>query len=262
MAPWIIEHFPAHEVYVEPFGGAASVLLRKPVSNVEVYNDLDSEVYNLFKVLREKPLELIELLKLTPFSYEEFKKAYEEHSAINDVEKARRTIVKSFMGRGDSISDHKKTGFRNSKESNHSPSQSFNTYPECLKTIVSRLKTVIIENNDFLKVIDRYDGSDTLFYMDPPYTLPQRTSKHDYRHDFDEKDHVRFLSQILNVKGMVVVSGYENELYDKTLIGWTKKTKESQTNGSTLKTEAIWLCPKSAKAQNQLNLFGTYNERE
>lgn len=112
LAPWIISHFPAHRVYVEPFGGGASVLLRKPRVEREVYNDLDEDVVNLFQVLRDagRSGQLIELLRLTPFARTEFEDSYEPTS--DPVERARRLVVRSYMGFGSSVFVNHATGFR------------------------------------------------------------------------------------------------------------------------------------------------------
>lgn len=96
LAPWIISHFPKHSVYVEPFGGGASVLLRKKRSYAEVYNDLDEEIVNLFRICRDQGDKFVEALFLTPFSRTEFNKCYQE--APNDFERARHTVIRSFMG--------------------------------------------------------------------------------------------------------------------------------------------------------------------
>lgn len=109
LAPWIIQHMPPHRVYVEPFGGAASVLLRKPRTYAEVYNDMDGEIVNLFKVARDDSERLKHLLELTPFSRDEFAASYEPTS--NPIEQARRTVVRSFLGFG-SNAHAKATGFR------------------------------------------------------------------------------------------------------------------------------------------------------
>ena len=110
LAQWIIGHFPKHQAYVEPFGGAASVLIRKPVSYAEIYNDLDHTVVNFFKVLRsDRAQELVEVLRLTPFSRVEFMEAYGESD--DPVERARRLVIRSFMGFG-SNGHNRSTGFR------------------------------------------------------------------------------------------------------------------------------------------------------
>ena len=98
LAPWIISVFPEHRIYVEPYGGGASVLLRKARSYAEVYNDLDGEVVNVFRVVRDHGPCLKEKLYYTPFSRDEFKRSYEETD--DPIERARRTIARSFMGFG------------------------------------------------------------------------------------------------------------------------------------------------------------------
>lgn len=108
LAPWIISHFPEHRVYVEPFGGGASVLLRKPRSYAEIYNDLDSEIVNLFRMVRDRGAELAKLLTLTPYAREEYGTLHDDD---DPMEKARRTVIRSFMGFS-STSIHRNTGFR------------------------------------------------------------------------------------------------------------------------------------------------------
>ena len=121
LAPWIIGHLPPHRVYVEPFGGGASVLLRKPRSYAEVYNDLDGEMVNLFRMARDNGRELLELLRLTPFARDEFAKAYEQ--ASEPIEQARRTVIRAFMGFG-SNAHNRPTGFRsNSNRSGTTPAR-------------------------------------------------------------------------------------------------------------------------------------------
>src|SRR6185312_12415259 len=112
--PWIISHFPDHEIYVEPFGGGASVLLQKPRSKREIINDIDLEIVNLYRVMRNAWPELERLLKLTPHSRVEYQDAYEDSNDM--VEQARRTLVKSYFGIGYS-QFHKGNGMRTSKTS-------------------------------------------------------------------------------------------------------------------------------------------------
>ena len=97
IAPWIIEHMPAHRVYVEPFGGAASVLLRKPRSKIEVYNDLDDEIVGIFQLLQDPAqcARLIRMLARTPYSRREFEMAFKP--STDPVIRAKRAIVRAFM---------------------------------------------------------------------------------------------------------------------------------------------------------------------
>ena len=179
LAPWIISHFPPHRIYVEPFGGAASVLLRKQRSYAEVYNDLDDEVVNLFRVLRDDPQSngytLIDFLIHTPFARTEFEEAYEE--TTDPVERARRLIVRSFMGFGSNGHNAAvKTGFRSaSSRSGTTPAHDWGNYPDVLETIIKRVRGVVIENRDAVAVMRQHDDPMALHYVDPPY-LPQTRS--------------------------------------------------------------------------------------
>ncbi|WP_224826273.1 DNA adenine methylase [Cognatishimia sp. MH4019] len=235
LAPWIISHFPVHRVYVEPFGGAASVLLRKPRSYAEVYNDLDDEVVNLFRVLRgDRALELTELLRLTPFASDEFFSAYE--SDEDEVERARRTVVRAFMGFG-SNGVHKKTGFRsNSNRSGTTPARDWVNYPDCLSEVVERLRGVVILNRDAKEVMAAHDGPDTLHYVDPPYIAGT-----DYAHELTDDDHAKLLEFLAGLSGRVILSGYPDERYDHALPTWRRVTRKALADGARERTEVLWM---------------------
>jgi len=121
LAPWIISNFPAHRVYVEAFGGAGSVLLRKERAYGEIYNDLDNEIVNLFRVGRARGDELRRALELTPFSRVEYRLSFEVSD--DPVEQARRTVTRSLMGFGsNALCRLVKSGFRaNSNRSGTTP---------------------------------------------------------------------------------------------------------------------------------------------
>lgn len=240
LAPWIVSHFPEHRVYVEPFGGAASVLLRKPRSYAEIYNDLDDEVVNLFRVLRSNHADdLTNLLKLTPFASEEFFSAYEVDE--NPVERARRTIVRSFMGFG-SNGVHRKTGFRsNSNRSGTTPARDWCNYPASLKITVERLQGVVVLNRDAKDVMSAHDGPDTLHYVDPPYVPETRDSGRDYAHELNESDHASLLDFLQTLKGRVILSGYPHPSYDDTLTGWTRVERKALADGARERTEVLWM---------------------
>ncbi len=158
LAPWILSHFPAHRTYTEVFGGAASVLLRKPRVYSEVYNDLDDDVVNLFRVLqtRFRCARLKELLELTPFSRSEFRLAYEK--STEPIERARRLIIRCYMGFG-SNAHNKVVGFRaNSSRSGTTPAHDWVNYPKTLHFTIERLKGVVIENKDAKEILLQHDG--------------------------------------------------------------------------------------------------------
>lgn len=246
LAPWIIGHFPAHRVYVEPFGGAASVLLRKPRSQAEVYNDLDDDVVNLFRVLRsDRAGELVEALRLTPFARAEFIEAY--RMADCPVEQARRLIIRSFMGFGsDGCNDARPTGFRaNSNRSGTTPAHDWVNYPESLSAIVARLTGVIIENRAAIDVMAQHDAARALHYVDPPYLHDTRSksSGKNYRHELTDAEHVELLAFLRTLTGMVVLSGYPSQMYDDALPGWRKVERRALADGARARTEVLWINP-------------------
>jgi DNA adenine methylase len=227
LAPWIISFIPKHRIYVELYGGGASVLLRKPRAWSEIYNDLDSDIVNLFRVIRNNANELREKLYLTPYSREEYRLAF--YKTGDPLEKARRTIVRSFMGFGTNAilcdgSNH--PGFRgNEKTAGKSPGNLWKDYPEALDAIIDRMRGVIIENKNALDLIPSLDSDKTVFYADPPYLPEVRGPGKDYRFEMTEEAHIR-LAEILNkTKGAALVSGYDSELYNNLYKGWIRRKK-------------------------------------
>ena len=239
LAPWIIGQFPSHRVYVEPFGGAASVLMQKERSYAEVYNDLDDELVNLFEVLRDRGHELKEMLYLTPFSRTEFKKSYTK--SPTPVEQARRTVVRSYMGFGSSI--HEITGFRaNSNRSGTTPAHDWKNLPQALDWMVSRLSGVVIEKRPAIQVMEAHDSPNTLHYVDPPYVHSTRnTNKYAYQHEMSDEDHEELVEQLKRLEGKVVLSGYANDIYDDALKGWRRLERKAYADGARERTEVLWM---------------------
>ena len=241
---WIASHFPKHKVYVEPFGGAASVLLQKPRAYTEVYNDLDSDIVNLFLVLQDdtQRQQLAERLFLTPFARKEFQRAYEP--AECPLERAIRLIIRSFMGFSSAaVNADRKTGFRcKSFRAGTPPSMDWRNYPDCLQGIVERLRGVCIENRDAFDLIPTLDSSETLFYADPPYLPSTRISYGAYLHELSEDEHIELAYLLHSVKGMVVISGYPSELYDRLYSDWERDEKQVFSDGGA-RTEYLWMSP-------------------
>jgi len=239
LAPWIIEHFPKHKVYVEPYGGGGSVLLRKPRSYAEIYNDLDGEIVNLFRVARDHGAELVRQLELTSFSRSEFLESYIPSG--DSVAQARKTVTRAFQGFG-SNAHNKATGFRsNSNRSGTTPARDWLNLPKSLKVIVSRLQGVVIENREAEDVLKAHDGAETLHYVDPPYVSTTRDKGGDYRHEMTDSDH-REMAEVLNsLQGMIVLSGYRCELYDELFSNWTRVERKAFADGAKERTECLWL---------------------
>lgn len=269
LAPWIIESLPPHRVYVEPFGGAGSVLVRKPRSYAEVYNDLDSEVVNLFRVLRnrEQASELRRVLLLTPFAREEFLESYEP--TIDPLEQARRLVIRCFMGFGsNSHNPVTRSGFRaNSNRFGTTPAHDWVNWPQQMQAIVERLQGVVIENRNALDVIVHHDTPETLYYVDPPYPWSTRQGisagrkNHAYRHEMTDDQHSGLAEVLRGVKGMVVLSGYPSDLYDRDLYrGWKRIERKAYADGARERVEVLWMNAQAANALDatsaRLALFG------
>lgn len=239
LAKWIISHFPTHRSYVEPFGGAASVLLQKARSYAEVYNDLDNEVVNLFQVAREQGEELREAIRNTPFSRVEFKRSYEPSES--PLEQARRTVVRSFMGFG-SNALNKTTGFRaNSNRSGTTPARDWANLPESYDALIDRLRGVVIENRDAKEVMLAHDSKQTLHYVDPPYVAETRDSGCDYKFELSNQEHEDLCRFLKDLKGKVVFSGYSSSIYDNELGGWRRVERKALADGARERTEVLWL---------------------
>lgn len=271
LAPWIIDHFPPHRVYVEPFGGAASVLIQKPRSYGEIYNDLDDGAVNLFRVLRsDRAGELVEAVRLTPFARTEFKATYAD--AEDPVEQARRLIVRSFMGFGSNGHNPSvRTGFRaNSNRSGTTPAHDWVNYPPALAMIVERFQGVVVESRPATDCMEQHDGPDTLHYVDPPYMPATRSQKtrrgktryHVYQHELTAEDHAQLLAFLGGIKGMVVLSGYPAALYDDALADWHRVERPALADGAQARTEVLWINPAAwAATRLQPTLFHASDNR-
>lgn len=246
IAKWIISHFPAHEFYVEPYGGAGSVLMAKSCSQGEIINDLDGDVVNVFRVLRnaEQAKELERLIRLTPFAYEEYKDAYDP--CDDPIERARRVIFRSFASMGSDGVSRRNSGFRGLKNNQTSvtAAQEWSRYPDVIQSFVRRLQNVLIEHRPAMHLFKSYDRVETLFYVDPPYLMSTRSkSSILYSNEMSEQDHIELAAALHAVKGMVVLSGYSSNLYDGLYVDWKKMSKSSTSQNGKSRVECLWLSP-------------------
>lgn len=247
LAPWIISHFPPHRVYVEPFGGAGSVLLRKTRCYSEVYNDRWRRVVDVFSVLRDpgQAAELRRRLTLTPFSRDEFENADEAaHESEDDIiERVRMTVIRSFMGHGsESTRADSSTGFRsNSNRSHTTPAHDWANWPRIVPAFVERMRGVVIENQDAALVMRRHDGVETLHYCDPPYPHSTRTLRHGYAFEMTDGEHRDLSAVVHDLAGMVVMSGYDCDLYADLYADWKRVETEALADGARKRTEVLWL---------------------
>lgn len=263
LAPWVMKHFPPHRIYVEPFGGAAGVLMQKPRAFSEVYNDLDDELITFFRVMQDAGLRqrLTELLTLTPYARREFELAWEPTG--DPLERARRLVIRAQMGFGSAGATKSSTGFRiDSKREYETAQHTWAMYPSNLAAVGLRLTGVLIENRPAIEVIRDHDTPETLFYVDPPYVFETScragAAGRAYRHEMDCDDHAELLAALQSVRGMVVLSGYPHPLYDETLRGWARSETEARISagrGTGIRREVVWRNPASVDALHGGGLF-------
>lgn len=261
LAAKLIALMPRHRIYVEPFCGAASVLLAKPRCYSEVINDLDGEVVNLFCVLRDRKqaTELERVLRLTPFARAEFLETYSPAPDAEAVEKARRLIVRSFMGFGSAACNAAhRTGFRASSDrSGTTPAHDWTHYPDCLPAFTARLQGVTVENRDAVTVIAQHDAHDALLFVDPPYVQSTRVFNRAnvaYVHEMSDDDHVALAKALHGARGMVMLCGYESVLYDTIYKGWERVQMVSHADGARRRTECVWFNPAAWAAKAQISM--------
>lgn len=215
--------FPEHHTYVEVFGGAASLLFAKPTSPVEIYNDLDSDLVNFMRVLRDPKLfpEFYHRACLSPYSREEWLYCREHlNDDPNPAERARRFFVVarfSFSGRFGNAFGTCVTG---SSRGMARPASAYQGVLGILPRLSERMISVLIENRDFRDIIRLYDTENTFFYLDPPY-MPETRRSGAYKYEMTAEDHGLLVEMLRGIKGKAMLSGYPNELYDS--LGWKKQ---------------------------------------
>lgn len=246
---WLLPQLPSCSHYCEPFAGSGAVLLNKEPSPVETYNDIDGEVVNFFRVLREDKDALIEQIALTPFSREEFGLACELDPDLKNLERARRFYIRARQvrtGLAQTASIGRWANCKNTSRSGMSGVVSrWLGGVEQLDFIAERLLRVQIENRPAIDVIKLYDSKETLFYCDPPYIHETRGDTKSYGFEMNDNEH-RKLAEILNaVEGLVAVSNYDCKLMDELYPAskWTKIYSPEKTIHSTkdIRQEVLWV---------------------
>ena len=240
VAHWIIKFFPPHVNYLEPCGGAASVLLQKDPAKLETYNDIDGRVVNFFEILRSQRDKLLDQIRLTPWSRREFEKS--TNFAEDPVEDARRFFVscwQSFSKHGGSW----RSTYDYSKRPRSAAADMRDI--EHLNNIADRLKDVQFENKDAIEIIQQYDTPNTLIYFDPPYLPSVRVNKDYYTYEVDQSWHIEASRWVLQAQGDVVISGYQSELYADLFEsnGWARFDRPAVANGGAKRIESVWISP-------------------
>ena len=261
LADDIIALFPPHRVYVEAFGGGASVLLSKAPAVLDVYNDAEDGLFNFFRVLRERPDELVPLLELTPYSRTEFLHCTDTWREVgNPVERARRFYVvvsQCFGGHAVKYDRSGKRGWGGERlgRSHLCRAASTKNRVDHIWRFVERMRSVQVDNLEWRDCLDRYDHEDCVFYLDPPYVPDTRRSGR-YSHELTAEDHVELVERVLALKGVALVSGYESELYEPLVreggfvrheyTVWSTASRRSVARERDRRTEVVWASPRAA----------------
>ena len=232
LVKWIIKYIPHGHIYVEPFAGAASVFwhLPKPFA-VEVLNDLDNDVINLYKVLKDihKYEALYHKLISTPYARTEFGRAIQmlKSADINDIDRAWAFFVihnQGFSGFGRTESNWSRVLYSTNKDMAKNVSR-WRSRLKILPFWHERLIKAHICNSDAIECIKYWDTANTVFYLDPPYILDTRKTRSIYKKELDLSYHKRLVDTLLSVKGKVVLSCYDHPTYDPLVeTGWQKIT--------------------------------------
>jgi DNA adenine methylase len=249
---WLLPLLPDAHHYCEPFAGSGAVLLNRMPSPVETYNDVDGEVVNFFKVLREQPEELTRAIALTPFSREEYHRAIRElpsnlPRSKRAVERARRFYIRARQTRTGLAQTASLGRWANCRDTSRSGMSGVISRwlggVEALPDIAERLLRVQIENRPATDVIRLYDTKKTLFYCDPPYLHDTRGDSKAYGFEMDEQAHIDLASVLHRVKGKVALSGYRNKLMDKLYRDWRRFDADPKHCHSIkkLRQECVWM---------------------
>lgn len=243
LADKIIGMFPdgyRNMTYVEPFFGSGAVFFRKAPSAVETVNDLDGNVVNLFKQIRENGDELSRLIAYTPWSREEYELS--RTPADNPLEKARRFLVRSWMSIGAS---NNKTGWRHNIKADSFSIGTWSDLPEVIRETARRFmprpgNLVQIENRNAFELIERYGRPYTLMYLDPPYVMESRKGKKRYNVKMNDAAHIRLCELIRNSQAKIILSGYENGIYEEYLRGFHRVSLKTRDEAGNTRNEILW----------------------
>jgi len=250
LARRIIALMPEHETYVEPFAGGLSVLLNKARARTEVAGDLHGELIAFYQTFRDQPDVLIDHLRAIPYARESFDWACRAVEGADPIAAAVRFLIKHRFSRG----GMGKTFAWSERLRGGQPGDvnGWETIKAQLPVIARRLGGVQLRHADVMELIEQCDGPNTLFYLDPPYLPSTRTARSVYAHEMSQEDHERLLEVVVDVRGMVVLSGYGNPLYDHALGAWDRHEFDRPNDAGQNKTkqrrvEVLWCNPANQK---------------
>ena len=223
-ADLIISKMPSHKVYVEPFGGAAHVISRKPRVSHEVYNDIDGSVVNFIMQAIDRPNDLAETCQQLPYSRELFEKWKREPLPRDPFDQAVRFFYlnRSAISRGNA-EEVPNTGWRHSTTSSQNPAMGYVNACKAIQDFSKRMQGVMIEKKDFREIIQKYDTAEALIYVDPPYIGREKY----YAGGFSEKDHIELAEMLNSCKAKVMISYYQDPLLKNLYKNWFVETHQA-----------------------------------
>ena len=241
IAPWIISYMPPHHSYLEPFFGCGGVFFQKSPARIETINDLDGDVVNFFRVIQNPSTrsKLQEWLIYTPYAREVYDETFRKAPA-DPVERAGYFVVRSMQSHGFRLTE--RCGWKKDvygREAAYAV-RYFNEMPENIAYMAARLKGVQIENRPAIELIRAFNHPNVLIYVDPPYVLSTRGRKQ-YRYEMEDPEHVEMLEEICRSDAMVMLSGYDCELYQKYLGNWHKVQIGARAQNNLRRVETLWM---------------------
>ena len=252
IAKWIIDFFPEHHSYLEPFFGSGGVFFNKNRSNIETINDLDGEVINLFECIRSDPERLAKEIYFTPYAKASYNKAFSAEIPKEPFDRAVRLLIRCNMGHGFRTTGER-VGWKNDVAGRERAyaAKAWMELPDIIMTAAGRLRGVQIECSPAVKLISRFNAPEVLVYCDPPYILSTRLGKQ-YRCEMTDDDHLQLLDTLKRHKGPVLISGYQSSMYDAELQGWHQETVITTDQLSRPRKEVLWM---NFEPMEQMTLF-------
>lgn len=251
LVDWIISFFPPHHSYLEPYFGSGAILFNKTPSNIETVNDLDSNVINLFRWIKNDPERLAREVYYTPYARQVYEETFGRIEK-NSLYKAVNFLICCQMGYG-FRTNGEKVGWKRDVQGRERAyaAADWRDLPERILQAAVRLRGVQIEHRPAVGLIRDYNYDNVLIYCDPPYVLSTRHGKQ-YKVEMTDADHVELLEALTNHKGPALISGYETELYNDLLNGWHKEEIHTYTMSRTKKKEVLWM---NYKPSGQMSIF-------
>lgn len=257
LAKELVRLIPEHHTYCEPYAGSMALLFSKPPSPIEIVNDLDSDVVNLFRCIQQDSERLARLVMTTPYSREVYDSQFQvDGGYASRYQRAAGFLVKCWQGHGFRTTGSK-VGWKNDVQGRERAYALWNWYrlPGWIVEIAERLRTVQIENRPALEVIQRFNFQNVFMYLDPPYLLGTRTARQ-YAHEMTDNEHEELLQAILWSKAQIIISGYASEMYDEYLKDWRRMEFPGMAEHAGKRTEVVWM---NFESYGQMNIGNFLN---